>query len=142
LKLEDTGKWEGGQRTHPTDATRRRVKAAREECREERVTKYAKRGGVVAKRMSMEGRWCDGGCGRNLMTLTKKTRRRGTTHHTTRRAHAQAAQHEDYGFGEALPKLCKCSSSQHQAAGFGRAQQWKQAANGGAGVKREGKCAC
>jgi hypothetical protein len=39
----------GGQRTHPTETTRRRVKVAREGCREERVTKdpnSAKSGGV------------------------------------------------------------------------------------------------
>jgi hypothetical protein len=42
LKLEDTGKWEGGKRTHPTEATRRRVKVAREGCREENMRKDGK----------------------------------------------------------------------------------------------------
>jgi hypothetical protein len=67
----------GGQRTHPTEATRRRVKVAREGCREERVTKdanSAKRGGVVAESVNMEGRWCGGGLD------TKNEKKRGTTH--------------------------------------------------------------
>jgi hypothetical protein len=45
-----------------------------------------------------------------------------TTDHTTRSAHAQAAQHQSCGFSEALPKSCKCSSLQHHTARFGKAQ--------------------
>jgi hypothetical protein len=42
LKVVGTDKWErGGQRTHPTEATRRRVMVAREECREERGVRMA-----------------------------------------------------------------------------------------------------
>jgi hypothetical protein len=47
-----------GQRTHPTEATRRHVKVAREGCREERVTKdpsSAKSGGVES--VSMKEAW-------------------------------------------------------------------------------------
>jgi hypothetical protein len=83
LELEDTSKWEGGgQRTHPIEATRRRVKVAREGCCEERVTKDAnsvKRGGVVAESVGMEGR----GVVVELDDLDTKNEKRGTTHHTT-----------------------------------------------------------
>jgi hypothetical protein len=61
-QLEDWGHrpvgMERGQRTHPAEATRRRVKVAREGCREERVTKHpnsAKSGG--AESVSMKEAW-------------------------------------------------------------------------------------
>jgi hypothetical protein len=44
LKLEDTKSgMGGGQRTYPTEAARRRIKVAREGCREERVTRCKQR---------------------------------------------------------------------------------------------------
>jgi len=78
LKIEDTREeGRGGQRTLPPRQLRRRVKVAREGCREERVTKdpnSTKRGpeeeegkgdgSRVAERVSMEhmeGQWCGGG---------------------------------------------------------------------------------
>jgi hypothetical protein len=110
----------GGDNEHipprqPDGASRLLVKGA---VRMKKDANSAKRG---VNEESMDGRWCGGGCVGNL---TQKTRR-GTTHHTTRSAHAQAVQFENCGFGEALPKSCKCSRSQYQTASFGRAQHWK-----------------